>query len=164
MASRKRVCYSLDLSFSSVEEKTMFLERIKSVREHFTPRGQLPIDNYGLVSAMLDVVESTSTPRPQSSRCTSVSKSFHRDGGELYIVHVYNTYFTCIIYNLLKFKVTKLHIGVYTGDVHSQDQAICNRVSSFWRSCGKPCVFVILWHSERNLGNHGILYCVTLCV
>lgn len=59
-ASRKRVRYTLDVHFSSQEEKEAFVRRLKSVRELLTPAGCPPMDNHGLMSALFDAVEESS--------------------------------------------------------------------------------------------------------
>ena len=47
-SSRKRVRYNLDVTFSSYEEKEAFLVKLKNTRQHLTPSGSHPMDNYSL--------------------------------------------------------------------------------------------------------------------
>ena len=71
--------YTLDIHFSVEAEKDAFLRRLSSVRELLSGgEGLAAIDNYGLMSAMFDIVEgmehSTSTPG-NSRQVTSFMRS-----------------------------------------------------------------------------------------
>ena len=59
MATRKkRVRYTLDVHFSCEVEKDAFVRRLKSVRVLLSGEENLAaIDNFGLMSAMFDIVE-----------------------------------------------------------------------------------------------------------
>ena len=83
-SSRKRVRLMIDVNFGSLEDKGAFVRRLQSVRERLTPAGSAPIDNSGLMCAMLDAVEQLA---PQPSTPGSVEPavaSFMRSSGKFY--------------------------------------------------------------------------------
>ena len=89
MASgRKRVRFSLDVTFGSPEERDIFLNRLKRARECLTPRGSsVLVDNFGLMTAMLDAIESQAEDRATlqddvDTATDKLPKSFLRDGGK----------------------------------------------------------------------------------
>ena len=79
--SRKRVRYTLDVHFSSQEEKETFVRRLKSVRDLLTPAGCSPMDNHGLMSAMFDAVEGCSIQDERTD-----SNCFLSNSGKDYII------------------------------------------------------------------------------
>ena len=56
-SSRKRVRLSLVIEFDSLDGKNVFKRRFDHVRKVLTPAGQSDLDNYGLMSAILDHME-----------------------------------------------------------------------------------------------------------
>ena len=53
-SSRKRIRYSFDIHFCSLEEKDSFLLKLKVARQKLTQEGSPLLDNYSLFSALLD--------------------------------------------------------------------------------------------------------------
>ena len=72
-ACRKRVRYTLDVHFSSQEEKETFVRRVKSVRDLLTPAGHPHVDNHGLMSALFDAVEGISSRSIQNTGRTDTT-------------------------------------------------------------------------------------------
>ena len=111
--SRKRVRYTLDVHFSTQEEKETFVRRLKSVRELLTPAGCAPMDNHSLMSAMFDAVEGRLHSTSQSAQDERIdSKCFLSNSGM-------NTHITVTLYVSILFP-----IGVYVGDKAPEDQAL----------------------------------------
>ena len=87
MASgRKRVRFSLDVTFGSPEERDIFLNHLKRARECLTPRGSsVLVDNFSLMTAMLDAIDSQTEDRATLQDDTATDKlpkSFLCDGGK----------------------------------------------------------------------------------
>ena len=58
MASgRKRVRYTLDIHFRDGAEKDAFVKRLGTVRSLLSSGNASSVDNFGLMSAMFDIVE-----------------------------------------------------------------------------------------------------------
>ncbi len=53
-SSRKRIRYSFDIHFCSLEEKDRFLLKLKVARKKLTQEGSPLLDNYILFSTLLD--------------------------------------------------------------------------------------------------------------
>ena len=53
-SSRKRIRYSFDIHFCSLEEKDSFLLKLKVARKKLTQEGSPLLDNYSLFSTLLD--------------------------------------------------------------------------------------------------------------
>ena len=89
-SSRKRVRYTLDVHFLTPEEKDVFVQRLKNIRQKLTPAGSPLLDNFSLMNAFCDAVDSDS-----SSSHTSVSsvgptvKSFMTNNGKHCIATMY---------------------------------------------------------------------------
>ena len=62
---RKRVRFTLDVKFASEQAKEAFLKRLNAVRDLVTPEGSAKVDNYGLLSALFSLAES-SNQQPSS--------------------------------------------------------------------------------------------------
>lgn len=85
--TRKRVRYTLDVHFVNQEEKEVFLQRLKNVRQLLTPAGSPPLDNFSLLNRLCDSVEinSGSQSYHQTSDTTSTGptvKSFMSNSGK----------------------------------------------------------------------------------
>ena len=86
--SRKRCRYSFDIHFVSVEEREVFLERVKTVRQRLTPAGSTqPLDNYHLFKAMLDKMDSAEAEldeasSPMDTTVEPIAKSMMRSSGK----------------------------------------------------------------------------------
>ena len=80
-ASRRRIRYTLDVHFATQEEKEAFLLRLKVVRERLSPAGCPPMDNHGLLSAMFDGVEESTSQSVQTDEAIN-SSSFLGNSGE----------------------------------------------------------------------------------
>ena len=52
----KRPCFTFQVPFKTVGEKETFIRRFEAVCKLLNPAGA-PLDNHGLMSVMLDVVE-----------------------------------------------------------------------------------------------------------
>ena len=59
---RKRVRFTLDVTFPSTECKDALLARLTSVRDKMTPPGVAKLDNYGLLSQLFSLAESRPSP------------------------------------------------------------------------------------------------------
>lgn len=83
MASkRKRVRYTLDIHFSVEAEKDAFIRRLSSVRTLLSSvESQASIDNFGLLSAMFDIVEGAIPPAPSAGNERQTTQSFMRNSG-----------------------------------------------------------------------------------
>jgi hypothetical protein len=119
---RKRVRFTLDVTFPSTECKDALLARLTSVRDKMTPPGVAKLDNYGLLSQLFSLAESRPSPAQLSQE----------EDQEVYSVPR-NMLSSC---------------GVYTGDVTADDQElfIVER-RAFTELCSaliQPCT---CWHS-----------------
>ena len=90
--SRKRCRFSFDIHFVSVEEREVFLERVRTVRQRMTPAGSTqPLDNYHLIKAMLDKMDSPSEAELTEASCpmdvVPIAKSMMRSNGKQWRVH-----------------------------------------------------------------------------
>ena len=93
--SRKRVRYSFDVHFASQEEREIFQQRLRSVRQLLTPPGSPPLDNCSLFNVLCDIAEDTSgsqlpgrgasaaDPESEETHPVGGTKSFMRNSGEL---------------------------------------------------------------------------------
>ena len=78
----KRPRFTFQVPFKTFEEKDAFVRRFESVCKLLTPPGAPPLDNHGVMSAMLDVVErNVPSFSPRDSR-DEQSPSFLRNGGK----------------------------------------------------------------------------------
>ena len=78
--------YTLDVHFTSEEEKVAFTARLKTVRELLTPAGTRPIDNCSLLNALFDAAEGGVQPSTESAPGSGPStNSFLRDSGESFV-------------------------------------------------------------------------------
>lgn len=89
MSRRKRVRYDLDIQFSVEAEKDAFVKRLKAVRALISGgEGVRAVDNFGLMSAMFDIVEATIPQQGTSSTgdrresSSSQIQSFMRNSGK----------------------------------------------------------------------------------
>ena len=80
-ASRRRIRYTLDVHFNTQEDKEAFLLRLKGVRERLSPVGCPPMDNHGLLSAMCDAVEESTSQSVQTDEAIT-SSSFMSNSGK----------------------------------------------------------------------------------
>ena len=80
--SRKRVRFTFDMNFVSLEEKEAFQQRLKNVRQLLTPAGAPSLDNTSLFNALCDAVEAGSCPTPNSGNAGPVTKSFMSNSGK----------------------------------------------------------------------------------
>ena len=84
MASgRKRVRFSLDVTFGSPEERYIFLNHLKRARVFNT--SSVLVDNFSLMTAMLDAIDSQTEDQAtlQDDTVTDkLPKSFLCDGGK----------------------------------------------------------------------------------
>ena len=79
---RKRVRYTLDVHFDVEAEKDAFLRRLSGVKAQLSGDGsQGSIDNHGLLSAMMDIVEGASPPASSPGNRRQTTQSFMRDSG-----------------------------------------------------------------------------------
>ena len=69
-ASRRQIRYTLDVHFNTQEDKEAFLLRLKGVRE---PVGCPQMDNHGLLSAMCDAVEESTSQSVQTDEAITSS-------------------------------------------------------------------------------------------
>ena len=83
--SRKRIRYTFDIHFTSVEEKEAFQHRLSSVRKLLTPSGCPSLDNCSLMNAMFDSVEGGGPMTDVPSRDSHPTvRSFMRNSGKIY--------------------------------------------------------------------------------
>ena len=54
---RKRVRYSFAVHFTSQEEREIFQQRLKNVRQLLIPPSSLPLDNCSLFNVLCDIAE-----------------------------------------------------------------------------------------------------------
>lgn len=80
-ARRKRVRYTLDVHFAVEAEKAAFVSRLQGVRGLLS--GGEGMDNFGVMSAMFDMVERTIPPTSNAGNERQSSQSFMRDSGKL---------------------------------------------------------------------------------
>ena len=73
---RKRVRYMFDVSFSTVDKKVAFMDRLARIRKHLTPPGRPLVENRELMSMLFDKVETEATHEQ------ATTKTFLRNGGE----------------------------------------------------------------------------------
>ena len=57
-SQRKRVRFTLDVTFNNVSEKEAFTERLSAIRSLLTPCGQSTINNRELLHALFDCTDS----------------------------------------------------------------------------------------------------------
>ena len=82
---RKRIRYTLDIHFGLEAEKDVFLKRLSAVRDILSGGESLAsIDNFGLMSAMFDIVEGLGGIPSAGNERQSV-QSFMRDSGKLLV-------------------------------------------------------------------------------
>lgn len=82
-ARKKRVRYTLDVHFSVEAEKDAFVRRLGAVRKLLSgDESMLSIDNYGLMSAMFDIVEGIVSPDPSAGNERQNTQSFMRNCGK----------------------------------------------------------------------------------
>ena len=66
--ARKRVRFTLDVTFPAAECKLAFLARLTGVRDAMTPPGAAKLDNYGLLSQLFSLAESQPRIMPVLTR------------------------------------------------------------------------------------------------
>ena len=81
-SSRKRVRLSLVIEFDSLDGKNVFKRRLHHVRKVLTPAGQSDLDNYGLMSAILDHMERMCPPASFPGVELANTQSFLRSSGK----------------------------------------------------------------------------------
>ena len=106
VSNRKRVRYTIDMHFSSLEA---FIHRLKTVRKHLTQDGSVSLDNHGLMLALFnaaerEVVEITPDQVPDiggdtsttavdggdiMSTCIPLKKTFLQNGGKVYFIYIH---------------------------------------------------------------------------
>lgn len=80
---RKRIRYTLDVHFGTDAEKDAFVRRLSSVRALLSGEESMAaIDNFGLMSAMFDIVEGTVPPTPSAGISRQTTQSFLRSSGK----------------------------------------------------------------------------------
>ena len=86
LRKHKRECYGFDLSFTTLEEKEAFLQRLQNVHRLMTPAGAPLLENQNLIYALLDLAESGSHPTPDShsDNAGPATRSFVRNNGKLW--------------------------------------------------------------------------------
>ena len=76
MASgRKRVRYTVDVALPSEAARTAFKDRLSSVRDLLSPPGGSKLDNLGLMTALIDLAE-TSPPNARAHSSVGQTGSF----------------------------------------------------------------------------------------
>ena len=82
MASgRKRVSFSLDVTFGSPEERDMFLNCLKRAKECLTLRGSSAlVDNFSLVTSAIDSQAEDRATLQDDTATDKLPKSFLHDG------------------------------------------------------------------------------------
>lgn len=80
MSRRKRVRYTMDIHFDCEAEKDAFMKRLSDARAMLSGSSQGFIDNHGLMSAMLDLVEGASPPVSNPGNERQIS--FMRNNGK----------------------------------------------------------------------------------
>ena len=65
----------MEVNFVSQEGKEAFLRRLQSVRELFTPDGCPPLDNHGLLNAMFDAIEGSTSGCASDPRSANAEAS-----------------------------------------------------------------------------------------
>ena len=56
-SSRKRVQYTIDVCFSTEEEKGVFTQRLKDIHQRLSHSKKATIDNHSLVLALFDAID-----------------------------------------------------------------------------------------------------------
>ena len=78
---KKRVRFTMDITFSSVAEKDAFCGRLSSVRDLLTPTGSQTLNNYELLLALFDLAGKQSQSIEPPQQCPS-SGSFLKHSGQ----------------------------------------------------------------------------------
>ena len=65
---RKRVRFTLDVSFTSEGTKEAFVTRLNAMRSFLTPEGADKVDNHGLLSSLFSLAESSHQKSSQTKR------------------------------------------------------------------------------------------------
>ena len=116
--------FSLYVHFKTESEKEVFIARLTSVRDLFSPEGGEKVHNYELLSQLFSLAEtrplsrpSQATVSPQSSCMTNILAA----NGEMFWKLLY---YTC--WNEMCSLRIKLYyynaVGVWTGDMSADDQ------------------------------------------
>ena len=83
---KPQIRMTINIEFSSVEEKLSFGDRLEGIRTLLTPPVCAKLDNLSLMNAMFDIVEQGTTslagPRKTIDISECVSFSFNEDGGK----------------------------------------------------------------------------------
>ena len=75
--------YTMDIHFGVEAEKDAFVRRLSSVRTLLSGDGSMAsIDNFGLMSAMFDIVEGVVPPSPVAANERQTTLSFMRNSGK----------------------------------------------------------------------------------
>ena len=94
LRKRAHVRYSFDVHFMSQEEREIFKQRLKNVRQLLTRPGSLPLDNCSLFNVLCDIAEdqtedkspslgaSTADPENEEACFVGGTKSFMRNSSE----------------------------------------------------------------------------------
>ena len=81
---RKRVRYTFDIHFSAEAEKDAFIKRLSSVRTLLSMgESNAAMDNFGMMSAMFDLVEGFVPSAPSAGNERQTTRSFMRSNGKL---------------------------------------------------------------------------------
>ena len=83
MASRrKRVRYTLDIHFGDVAEKDAFVKRLGTVRSLLSSGNVSSVDNFGLMTAMFEIVEGVASWSSSAGNERQTVQSFMRNSGK----------------------------------------------------------------------------------
>ena len=85
---RKRVRFTLDVTFPSEEAKETFLSRLSAVRDLVTPEGSAKVDNYGMLCSLFSLAEAHCKPTSsvESEPSTTTNTGFFLQcGGEWFV-------------------------------------------------------------------------------
>ena len=87
--TRKRVRFSFDIYFDETEQKERFVCRLKEAKRRLASvDGDAELDNLGLMSAMLDILDSVIPGGTAPAGVAATTKSVMRDSGEYETVHI----------------------------------------------------------------------------
>lgn len=78
---KKRVRFTFDVYLPSEEVKTAFLVKLDAVRKLLSPAGTPRLDNYGLLSALLELAERQSSSTADGSVHTRTQSALSAEQG-----------------------------------------------------------------------------------
>ena len=102
---------SVDLNFTSQEEKDAFVGRLQRVKQSLRPEGSARMDNISKFSVLMDMVEWGSRSSPQQAAAAASSQFFLSNSGKC----------TCPCTTDHTNSGLLLCVGIYTGDVSSKE-------------------------------------------